>query len=838
MFIVPLAFSDKLESIAKNMVSEYTQEKVAVDWDGFSLSIFSSFPDLRAGLDNLLVKTRGNFESDTLLYVKKFKADIDVWQAISGNIKLNELILDGPVARGIIGVDSIPNWDVMAADTTTVAEQPDTAATPLVLNLKRISISDADLAYIDHTAPMTAHIKGLDLELSGDFVKDIADLKLALDVKSLNFLMDNTSLLKNASMDFDAEINADLANNKFTFEENTLTFAGVPLAFDGYVQLLENNAIETDIKLQAKETQFSTIWALIPEAFLKSVEGLQTKGAFELYAIAKGVYKDMDNIPAIDAALKINDASVKYPDLPKTLNNINVDLTVHNPSGSADLTTVDINKFHFELGNNPFEAKLNLVKPISNPTFKAAVLGKIDLGSLKDAIPLDSISISGLVDANLNVASDMKAIESEDYEKVIANGTLALNTFHFEGSALPNGVDVEKAKLEFSPAQLVLDPLEIKLGKSDFSLKGTVKDYLPYVLKDGTIKGSLQLKSNLIDANELMALTSSDTTAVAQVADTTAAEVVLVPKNINFNFNTAIGTILYDKLTMKNVHGGVNVKGGIADLSNLNIDMCDGNIALNGKYNTANEKHPFIDMDINMKNVEINKLTNSFSTIDSLLPIAKNAHGKVTIGLNITSDIDETMSPVISTISGKGSLSSESLGLKDTDFQTKVTKILSDDKWNNMVFKDFGLKFNIKDGNVVVDPFKMKLFGKQAEFSGQQGLDQTMAYLLNIPTAREDLAKVIQKAGVSAEKWSKGADIPLGISIGGTLTDPDVSIDLEAAKKAILGEVKDQVVEKATDLIKEKLQDNEQVKKATEQLKNNEQVKKAADGLKNLFKKK
>ncbi len=824
VFIVPFAFSDKIEGIAKEKISEFTQEKVAVDWDGFSLSIFSSFPDLRAGLNDLLVKTKGNFESDTLLYVKKFKADIDVWEAISGNIKVNELILDNPIARGIIGTDSIANWDVMTADTTSVEEPVDTTSAPLVLNLKRISVTDADLAYIDHTAPMAAHVKGLDLELSGDFVKDVANLKLALDIKSLNFWMDKTSLLKNASVDFDAIINADLNNNKYAFEENTLNFAGIPLAFDGYVQLLDDSAIETDLKLQAKETQFSTIWSLIPEAYVKNVEGLQTKGAFDLYVIAKGIYKDMENIPAIDAALKINDASVKYPDLPKTLNNINVDVTINNPSGSADLTTVDVNKFHFDLGSNPFEAKLNLVKPISNPTFNASVIGKIDLGSLKDAIPLDSMNITGLVDANLNVASDMKAIESEDYEKVIANGTLALNKFHFEGSALPNGVDVEKAKLDFSPAQLILDPLDVKLGKSDFSVKGAVKDYLPYILKDGTIKGNIQLKSTLIDANELMALTSSDTTAVAEV-DTTAAEVVLIPKNINFAFNTEIGTILYDKLTMKNVRGAIAVKDGIADLSNLKIDMCDGTIALNGKYNTAKESHPFINMKIDMNDVEINKLTNSFSTIDSLLPIAQKAHGKVTIGLDIVADIDSTMSPIMKSIQGKGSLASESLGMKDTDFQKKVTKILYDDKWNNMVFNDFGLKFNIKDGNIVVDPFKLKLFGKQAQFSGQQGLDQTMAYLLDIPTSREDLAKIIQKAGISAGTWSKGDDIPLGISIGGTLTDPDVSIDLDAAKKAIVGEVKDQVVDKAVDIVKDKLKDNEQVQKA-------------ADKLKNLFKKK
>ncbi|MDO4461854.1 MAG: AsmA-like C-terminal region-containing protein [Bacteroidia bacterium] len=847
LFVIPLAFSDKIEDAVKDIISDYTQEKVTVDWEDFSLSIFSSFPDLQAGLENLVVKSKGNFESDTLLYVGKFKADIDVWEAIGGKIKLNELTLDHPMVRGIIGTDSIANWDAfLTTDTTAIEEAPDTTSGgSLDLNLKRIAINNANIAYIDNTAPMAAYINGLNLELSGDFVQEVADLKLGLGIESLNFWMDKTALLKEVKVDFDADINADLANNKYTFAENTLTFAGIPLAFDGYVQLKDSSAIETDIKLQAKETQFSTIWKLIPEAYLKDVAGLQTKGAFELYAIAKGTYIDLENIPSLDVAFKINNASVKYPDLPKTLNNINVSVTANNPGGSADLTAVDINTFHFELGDNPFDATLNLVKPLSNPTFKAAVLGKIDLGSLQDALPLDSMSISGLIDANLNIATDMKAIETENYDKVVANGTLALNKFHFEGAALPTGMDVERAKLTFSPAELALNPLEVKVGKSDFDVNGTVKDYLPYVLKDGTIKGKLVLKSALIDANELMTLAGTDTTSVATAeaaqpveVDSTAASVILVPKNINFAFNTDIKTILYDKLTMKNLHGNVSVKDGVADLSNLIFEMCDGTIGLNGMYNTANEEKPYINMKINLNEVDINKLTNSFSTIDSLLPIAKKAHGKVSIGFDIKADIDSTMSPVMSSVNGKGNFASQSIGLKESDFQKKIFAVTKNEKWNDLSLKDFSFKFEIKDGNIMVEPFKVKVFGKTATFGGTQGLDQKMDYLLSIPTEREEIAKLLNNTGISTNTWSKGDDINLGVNIKGTLTDPSVSLNLDEAKKAIVGEVKDKVVEKAKDAVVDKLKDNEQVKQAAEKLKENEQVQKAADQIKNIFKKK
>ena len=90
----------------------------------------------------------------------------------------------------------------------------------------------------------------------------------------------------------------------------------------------------------------------------------------------------MDNIPALDALLKINNGYVKYPDLPKSLDNINISVAVNNPGGSADLTTVAVDTLHFGLGGNPFDIKAHVKTPISNLVFDASMFGRLDLSSL------------------------------------------------------------------------------------------------------------------------------------------------------------------------------------------------------------------------------------------------------------------------------------------------------------------------------------------------------------------------------------------------------------------------------------------------------------------------
>lgn len=839
LLIVPTFFSDEVEDFAKGIVNQYVKD-AKVDFGDFSLSIFSSFPDLRAGIGQIDVIGQGRFDGDTLLHVGKLYADIDVMKAINGDIQVNAVSVDDVLAQGIVTADSLANWDIvnMASDTTTTAEADTTASAPLKLSLAKVDITNVRLAYIDSTSNTRASISGLNANMSGNMNGNVMDLVLKLGIDAINAGMGGVNYLSGASLDFDAKAVADLDSMKFSFDENKLTFAGLPLAFDGWVQLKDSDAIALDMKLAALETTFQTVLDLIPAEYLKSVEGLKTTGSFELYAKAAGEYKDMDNIPAIDALLKINDGYVKYPDLPKSLDNINVAVVVNNPGGSADLTTVSVDTLHFGLGGNPFDIKAHVKTPISNLVFDASMLGTLDLGSLKDALPLDSMEIAGVVDANLKVAGDMASIDKQQYEKIYAEGKLGLNKFKFSGNVLPQGLDVPQALLTFSPKAVNLNPLDVIIGKSDISLKGNVEDYLGYVLSDGTLKGSASLTSKLLDCNELLAIASSDAsaadstaTASAAVADSTATEPLVLPTNIDFTFNTDIDKLLYDKLELTNINGKVALKNGIADLSNLSTDICDGKLVLNGKFQTPENKNSKVDMTLAFNNVDINKLTGSFSVVDSMLPIAHSAYGKVTIGLDITSELDASLSPVLKTVNGKGNFASNSIQLKDSEFQQNLARLLANEKYKEIDLKDAKVNFTIEDGNVVVTPFNINIFGKKSTFSGKQGLDQTMDYALSMPVARTEIASLISKAGISAKSWSEGGDLPVGVKITGVLTKPQVKLDLSEATATVTKEVANQASEKAS----------EAIDKAISNIKDDrtkETVNKAKDALGGLFKKK
>ncbi len=826
---VPALFGDKVAEIGKQVANDYIKN-ATVDFSDYSLSIFSSFPDLQAGFDDVAIIGKDRFEGDTLLYVGKLRADVDILSALSGDIKINGVAIEDLVANAIVTADSLQNWDVIeSSDTEETEEETDTTSTSINLNLEKFTLSNINLSYVDSTSQIAASINGLNADLTGSMNGNIFDMDLNLTIDAINAELENTRYVNNATLDFTAKATADLDSMKFTFDENELNIAGLPLAFDGWVQL-NDSSTALDMKLAAQKTEFKTIMDLIPEEYLKSVEGLETKGTFELYAKGKGEFIDMEHLPQFAAALRIKDGYVKYPDLPKSLNDINVTAVVLNTAGTADSTKVSVDTLHIELGGNPFDVTAHVSTPISNLVFDATMDGRLDLGSIKDALPLDSMDIDGIIDADLKVAGDLNSINNEKYDNIYAKGSVGLQNFLFEMSGLSQSIKVSQAKLAFSPKSINLNPLDITIGQSDVSFTGNIEDYFAFLLSDGTLNGSATLKSSLLECNELLALASGDSSSSEETtteetttsSESTSSDPLEIPTNINFSFDTNISKVLYDKLTIENVDGIVTLKNGVANLSNLSMNTCDGKLALSGKVSTPKNKNAQADVDVALTNVNINTLVNSFSAIDSVLPIAKNAYGNVSISLDLNTELDSELSPIMKSVNATGTFKSSSLELKDSEFQNKLSTLLNNDKYNDLTIKDCSSKFTITDGDIVIADFPVTILNKSCTFGGRQGLDQTMEYNLSMPIARSEISSVISSLGISTTNFSEGDDIPVGIIITGELSSPKLKIDTEALTKAVASaaadQVKSQVTEKVTETV-EKLASDEKTQEVVSSVK-------------------
>jgi len=814
LLVIPTLFKGKIEQKVTGMINENIT--ATVSFDKFSLSMFRHFPDLTMGLDGLTIVNQAPFEGDTLMHVGTFATSVDVWSAIKGDgIEINSVTVDRPRAWLKVNNDSVANWDIVP-ESEDVEVEEDTAATAsdFSVQLTLFEVRDAQLEFTDQTMDFFTSIEDFDLSMAGDFSQSSTNLDLTSTIQRFNLDYGGIRYVKDANVGLDAIIGADLENMEFTFRENELRFNELALGFDGSFGMPEEG-YDLDLALSAKETEFKTLLSMVPEAYMKDFEDLQTDGTLKLEATAKGRYIDEDHLPEFDVVLNVNNGRIQYPDLPESIDDIQIDMQVNNPGGSMDQTLTNISEFHFELGGNPFDANLRVETPVSNATYKGAMKGTIDLASLSDAVPMDSMELRGVINSDLTINGDYEMVEKELYEDIEATGTLGLDDFYFKTPDLPEGFHISRANLQITPRFMELKTFQSALGNSDFDLKGRVENYLSYALKDGTLSGQLDHRSKMLDTNELMKLAGEDTTQVEE--DTTAMELAIVPKNLQFTLNSKIDRLLYDKLVMTNTRGKIRITGGRVILDGLRSQMLDGKMEVSGEYNTADTLNPYVDFDMALRSIDVNQATNSFSMVDSIMPIAKKAVGTVTTQLKFNSKIGRDMSPVLSTLNGGGILESQGIEVSGSNVQNSLATMLNNEKYRKARAEDLSVNFVLENGDVIVKPFTTRLFGKNLTISGVQGLDQTMDYVIKMPVSQQELGNIAGLLGASLPSSSQ--EVMVNILVQGTVKDPKLKVNLdEDFKEQVKDKVKEEA-EKAFDKLKDDPDVKEKVDEAKKKLK-------------------
>ncbi len=811
ILITPLLLKGKIENIAKQEINN--QINATVNWDDFSLSLIRQFPSLSINMSGLSVVGSQQFKGDTLLSLNKFLVSVDLLSAISGEqLEVETILMDHPFIHAQVLADSTANWDIMKYSSEEIEEEDTvlTSSSNFGIKLQQFKIKEGSIKYDDATMNLSSSINNLNVNLSGDLSANTTDINLNTSIESVNLSMDNIEYLNNLSASLSAIILADMDKMIFTFKKNDLMLNRLNLGFDGAVSMLEYG-YDLDLKLNTKQTDFDAIFGLIPEEFMNYVEGIDTKGKLTFQSTVKGIYKDAENLPAFNITLNLEDGFVQYPDLPKSIQDININVIINNKGGSADNTISEVKQFHFKLGSNPFDASMLVKTPISNAQFKGGIYGIVDLESLKEAIPLDSFDIKGIVDADITINGDMRTIDTEAYEDIQFNGDMSLNQFYYSSKDFSQAVDIPSAVLKFSPKNIILENFDCKVGSSDFNLKGKIENYLPYIFKDETVYGSLIHKSELIDVNEFLLADSEEEMNVED--DTTAMKAIEVPQNIDFVFTSSIDKILYDKLEINDTKGKITVRNGIVKLDGMDMSLLDGKIIMGGEYNTQDNTKPFADFTFNATNIDITKTANSFSVIDSLMPIAKSSKGKISATLQYNSLLDNEMSPVISSITGGGNIISQSIEVSNSKVLNGMASLLNNDKYKKMKAENIDLNFILQDGKIIVKPFSPTVFDKKLTVYGEQGFDQSLNYVVKTPVSRKDVAGALGFLGGGFA--DSGSDYIVDVIIKGTAKDPKMSLDLSQATK----QAQEEVGKEAEKVIKDVLKDENVQKSVNDFLK-------------------
>ena len=835
LLTAPFLFKGKLLEIVKKELNRTLTAKVG--FSDLKLSFIRNFPNAYIALENLKVDGTGEFDGETLLEFKSLSVTVDIISVIRmNNIQVKSILLDRAKINARISKTGGANWNIVKPkeETPPPAGIPPgetghvKPASPLKIVLNKFEIRGANLSFQNDSNNMTAVANGLNFFLSGDMSMDNADLDIKLDIASADFIMNNISMLTKARVGLVSKIAADIKNMEFTLKENRFNLNEIVLKFTGSAGIHED--INIDMAFATEKTDFKSVLSLVPAVYMKDFESITTTGNFTLSGNIKGIYNDKQT-PNASVNLAIDNAMFKYPNLPKSVNNINIKAKAWYDGAVFDRTTLDVDKLHFEMAGNPFDAELHVKTPESDMQVAAKFSGKIDFNSLLDVIPLDDITLKGLLECDLALAGRMSSLEKKRYDNFDAKGTVKLSGVDFKSPGFPKEIKIAGIRLDFTPRRVELKEFNAIIGNSDISLEGMLENFIPFVFKGGTVSGSLNLKSNKIDLNEFMSSKETAEKPKQTAEETSSLSVIEVPKNIDFAVKAAIDRLLFDKLDITGIAGTFLMKNGKLQMQNLDMNMLTGSVRLSGEYNTQDIKVPSVNLDANIKQVDIPSAIASFDILQKILPDPRNYEGKVSANMVLSASLDEHLNPALNTVNSKGQLQTHSLKIQNSPLLGAMADLLKNEDWRAPAFNDINIRYEIKNGKLTIEPVRMNIGQAGLELTGSQGLDMSLNYKINAGVPVSMLGTGAVGVLEKIPGGSKLKEIKVSGLMGGTALKPAVSLSFADTAEGAIGAVKETAKEQVQAV-------NERAKEETEKQINAvlEEAEKQAQNIRNTAK--
>lgn len=779
LLAIPFAFQSQIKDMVKRFINENVNAKV--EFSDVNLSLIRSFPKAYVEVENLVITNFKPFEDETFVTAKNIAFTMSVNELFKTSsdepIVVNSITID----EALLTLKTDPlgnnNYDITKEKENT-STKTDDSKSGFSFDIEDYSINNSAITYLDAISKTEMYLTELNHTGHGTFSAENSELDTQTTT-NVSFSMDSTKYLNNNIVKLDALIGLDLNNQKYTFKDNKGYINQLPLEFKGFVQLLEDGQ-DMDISFENPESSFKDFLAVIPEAYSKNIEGVETSGDFKVKGSIKGKMTE-ETIPTLDIRITSNNASFKYPDLPKRVSNITIDTAIKNETGLADDTYIDLKTFNFKIDNDVFKASALLKNLTTNMFVNADIDGTLNLGNLTKAYPIEfDKELSGILKTKLNTQFDMNAIETNAFNRIKNNGSMSVTDFVFSSQDIVNPIQISKADITFNPGNVKLNSFDARTGTSDFTATGNIKNLLGFLLSDKKLQGNFDVNSNNFVISDFMV--EDETASNSSNKTTAASESLKIPDFLDCIINANAKTVIYDNLTLNNVKGTLAIKDQEANLQNMTSNIFDGALAISGKVSTKTDT-PVFNLNLGADGFDISKSFKGLDLLQNLAPIAKALQGKLNTTIHLQGTLDQEFSPNLNTISGDAfaELLTTSIDPKQGSVLSKLAGAIGFVDFSKLNLKDLKANLEFADGKVNVKPFNLKYEDIAIQVSGSHSFDKTLDYnaVFNVPAKYlgSDVNRLIGKIN---DPQTNKITIPVTANITGNYTNPNVKTDLSS----------------------------------------------------------
>ena len=334
----------------------------------------------------------------------------------------------------------------------------------------------------------------------------------------------------------------------------------------------------------------------------------------------------------------------------------------------------------------------------------------------------------------MNVAGiKMKADKLND-SLWMPKGIVGFNRLRFRTPEFGLPIRMSKTAVTVDGPKITLKNASVRIGRSNMTATGDMMGVYRAMTKGEKLTAHLSLTSDLIDCNQLINSLSfpEDTTEVLTDSVPSEMELFVIPRNIDFELQTDLKKVIFEKMLFENVHGAVDIKNQAIHLEDLSMRALDADMKAVMVYKAGSPRGGYAGFDFKIRNIKIAKLVDFVPALDTIVPMLRSFKGRVMFDVAADARLDSAMNVRIPTLRSAIHIKGDSLVLMDGETFAEISKMLMFKNKKENVFDSISVNVTVHDGNVTVYPFLVEIDRYKAAVGGEQGLDMNFNYHISI----------------------------------------------------------------------------------------------------------
>ena len=336
----------------------------------------------------------------------------------------------------------------------------------------------------------------------------------------------------------------------------------------------------------------------------------------------------------------------------------------------------------------------------------------------------------------------------------IRSNTGAMYTPYFPLRNRITDVDVK-----FNADSLTVENFNYKVGKSNFNVKGKLKNIRSTMM--GRTRRPLDLalivRADSIDVNQLVGaaadglaysgdatgLNSLDSTitdidqmqqqmeASQNDGDTTLAAFV-VPRNIEAKIAVRSNNITFADMNFDKFDGNLFVHDGVINLNNLRAKTDVGAAEFNAMYASTDRRNIKFGMDLGLDKIRVGKLLNMIPAIDSVMPLLQSVDGIIDADIATTANLDSVMNIDIPSLRAAEKLHGDRLVFMDAETFKKIAKMLRFKNRDRNMIDEMTVEMLVENSQMMLFPFMFNVDRYRLGVLGYNDLDLNFRYHISV----------------------------------------------------------------------------------------------------------